>query len=42
MIFLAILLISLVAVVGVAMFVSRTAEHGEAQFKNSERTDDNE
>ncbi|MEP2736993.1 MAG: hypothetical protein ABJP34_11945 [Erythrobacter sp.] len=32
MIFMFILLVSLVAVVGVAMFVSRTASHGEARF----------
>ncbi len=32
MVFMFILLFSLVAVVGVAMFVSRTAAHGEAQF----------
>ena len=32
MLFMFILLFSLVAVVGVAMFVSRTADHGEAQF----------
>ena len=32
MIFMFILMVSLVAVVGVAMFVSRTASHGEARF----------
>lgn len=32
MLFMFILLFSLVAVVGIAMFVSRTADHGEAQF----------
>ncbi|MEO9463658.1 MAG: hypothetical protein ABJ242_13090 [Marinomonas sp.] len=32
MLFMFILLFSLVAVVGVAMFVSRTASHGEARF----------
>lgn len=32
MIFMAILLISLVAVVGVAMFVAREVDYGEARF----------
>jgi hypothetical protein len=32
MLFMLILLFSLVAVVGVAMFVARTAAHGEARF----------
>ena len=32
MIFMTILLVSLVAVLGVALYVSRTVDHGEARF----------
>lgn len=42
MIFLGILLISLVAVVGVALHVSRTIEHGEAQFDVNRKAKPNE
>ena len=44
MIFLGILLISLVGVVGVALYVSRTIEHGEAQFdgRTGKRSEDEE
>lgn len=40
MLLLAILLVSMVGVVGVAMFVSRTAEHGEARFDSADEKPD--